>query len=122
MVEACNINQSLTSLGKVLYSLAGKQAHIPYRDSKLTHLLKDSLSGDAKTLIIVTVSPSQDDVSESTSTLSFGSRVACVEKGKAKQQVDKTKKPAKKKKSLTNFSEYETSAEISPSMASPRRK
>ncbi|CAG9316114.1 unnamed protein product [Blepharisma stoltei] len=120
MVEACNINQSLTSLGKVLYSLAAKQAHIPYRDSKLTHLLKDSLSGDAKTLMIICVNPSQDDVSETTSSLSFGSRVACVEKGKAKQQIEKSKKPAKKKKSQTNFSEYETSAEVSPTVISPR--
>lgn len=92
MVEACNINQSLSALGKVLYSLAGKQAHIPYRDSKLTHLLRDSLSGDAKTMMIVTVNPSQDDVSESSSSLSFGARVACVEKGKAKQKLKKKKK------------------------------
>lgn len=84
MTEACNINQSLTALGVVLHSLASKDKHIPYRDSKLTHLLKDSLSGDAKTLIIVTVSPSPSDVSETTSSLSFGSRVAKVEKGKAK--------------------------------------
>ena len=92
MFEACNINQSLTSLGKVLYSLAGKQAHIPYRDSKLTHLLRDSLSGDAKTLMIITVNPSPEDISESTSSLAFGARVASVEKGKAKQQTKKKKK------------------------------
>jgi hypothetical protein len=92
MVEACNINQSLSALGKVLYSLAGKQAHIPYRDSKLTHLLRDSLSGDAKTLMIITVNPSNDDVSETLSSLTFGSRVACVEKGKAKQKIKKKKK------------------------------
>lgn len=92
MFEACNINQSLSALGKVLYSLAGKQPHIPYRDSKLTHLLRDSLSGDAKTMMIITVNPSHEDVSESSSSLSFGSRVASVEKGKAKQQTKKKKK------------------------------
>jgi kinesin family protein C2/C3 len=85
LIEACNINQSLTALGKVLYGLAAKQAHIPYRDSKLTHLLKDSLSGDAKTLMVVQVSPTLADFNETTSSLSFGSRVACVEKGKAKK-------------------------------------
>jgi Kinesin motor domain len=92
MFEACNINQSLTTLGKVLSSLAGKQPHIPYRDSKLTHLLRDSLSGDAKTMMIITVNPSPEDVSESASSLSFGARVASVEKGKAKQQIKKKKK------------------------------
>ena len=92
MFEACNINQSLSALGKVLYSLAGKQPHIPYRDSKLTHLLRDSLSGDAKTMMIITVNPSPEDVSESSSSLSFGARVASVEKGKAKLQTKKKKK------------------------------
>lgn len=92
MVEACNINQSLSALGKVLYSLAGKQAHIPYRDSKLTHLLRDSLSGDAKTMMIITVNPSHEDVSETLSSLTFGARVASVEKGKAKQKIKKKKK------------------------------
>jgi kinesin family protein C2/C3 len=84
MVEACNINQSLSALGKVLYNLAAKQPHIPYRDSKLTHLLKDSLAGDAKTLMIVTVSPAVVDFAESTSSLQFGCRVSCVEKGRAR--------------------------------------
>ena len=114
MTEACNINQSLSALGKVLYNLAAKQSHIPYRDSKLTHLLKDSLSGDAKTLMIVTVSPSQSEASETCSSLSFGARVACVEKGKAKQN-DKSKKPTKKGR--PKLSEAETSAE---SYLSPR--
>lgn len=97
MVEACNINQSLSALGKVLYSLAAKQPHIPYRDSKLTHLLKDSLAGDAKTLMIVTVSPLGLDFAESTSSLQFGSRVAFVEKGRAKSKgKENIKRKAKK--------------------------
>jgi chromosome segregation ATPase len=99
MVEACNINQSLSSLGKVLCALAAKQNHIPYRDSKLTHLLKDSLSGDAKTLMIVTVSPSPYDCSESISTLAFGSRVASIEKGRAK--VDTKGKENKRSNSVS---------------------
>ena len=84
MVEACNINQSLAALGKVLSALASKQSHVPYRDSKLTHLLKDSLAGDAKTMVIVTVSPCLNDSAETLSSLAFGTRVACVEKGKAR--------------------------------------
>ena len=103
MFEACNINQSLSALGKVLSSLAGKQNHIPYRDSKLTHLLRDSLSGDAKTMMIITVNPSPEDVSESTSSLAFGSRVAIVEKGKAKQHTKKKKKKISQSEDVENW-------------------
>lgn len=83
--EACNINQSLTTLGKVLNGLAMKSPHIPYRESKLTHLLKDSLGGTAKTLLIIQCSPNPRDISETISTLQFGTRVMKVEKGKARQ-------------------------------------
>ena len=92
MVEACNINQSLAALGKVLSALASKQSHVPFRDSKLTHLLKDSLAGDAKTMVIVTVSPSLSDSAETLSALGFGTRVACVEKGKARPRSDSNRK------------------------------
>jgi len=51
--EAQNINQSLATLGKVILSLQAKQNHIPYRDSKLTHYLKDSIGGNSKTVIVV---------------------------------------------------------------------
>ena len=70
--EAMNINQSLTTLGKVFLALLHKQKHIPYRDSKLTHYLKDSLGGEAKTLLILQVSPSISDFGESLSSLNFG--------------------------------------------------
>ena len=53
-----NINLSLTSLGKVISSLAQKKGHCPYRDSKLTRLLKDSLGGNTRTAFITTISPS----------------------------------------------------------------
>jgi kinesin family protein 15 len=58
--EAGNINKSLTTLGMVINALATEKnkTHIPYRDSKLTCLLKDSLGGNSKTFIIATVSPS----------------------------------------------------------------
>jgi hypothetical protein len=57
-VEATKINLSLTALGKVITGLVqGKGAFVPYRDSKLTRLLKDSLGGNAKTIMIATISP-----------------------------------------------------------------
>ena len=55
--QAKKINLSLTSLGKVIKSLSERGSHIPYRDSKLTRIIKDSLGGNSKTTLIVTCSP-----------------------------------------------------------------
>eukprot|EP00494_Astrolonche_serrata_P024148 UN24406 len=57
LTEAKSINRSLTILGRVISSLTEGKSHIPYRDSKLTRLLSDSLGGNSKTCIIVTASP-----------------------------------------------------------------
>ncbi|KAE8704943.1 Detected protein of confused Function [Hibiscus syriacus] len=86
--EAQNINKSLSALGDVVYALATKSNHIPYRNSKLTHLLQDSLGGDSKTLMFVQISPSERDLSETLSSLNFATRVRGVELGPAKRQVD----------------------------------
>jgi hypothetical protein len=85
--ETLNINQSLSVLGKVFLALLNKKQHIPYRDSKLTHYLKDSLGGDSKTMLIMQVSPSASDAAETISTLNFGQRVSLVEKGQVNPQV-----------------------------------
>jgi kinesin family protein 5 len=77
--EAKNINKSLTMLGLVINSLTdGKSTHIPYRDSKLTRVLQDSLGGNSKTSLIITCSPSVYNESETLSTLRFGARAKCI--------------------------------------------
>ncbi|KAB5527409.1 hypothetical protein DKX38_021256 [Salix brachista] len=85
--EAQHINKSLSALGDVIASLAQKNPHVPYRNSKLTQLLQDSLGGQAKTLMFVHISPEPDALGETISTLKFAERVATVELGAA--QVNK---------------------------------
>ncbi|KAF6254437.1 hypothetical protein COO60DRAFT_1665196 [Scenedesmus sp. NREL 46B-D3] len=98
--EACHINKSLTTLGRVIMELVdaqrssgggrgssagggkssggSKARHVPYRDSRLTFLLQDSLGGNAKTLMIANISPSSVSYQETLSTLQFMSRAKCI--------------------------------------------
>uniref|UniRef100_A0A0E0GZF6 Kinesin motor domain-containing protein n=1 Tax=Oryza nivara TaxID=4536 RepID=A0A0E0GZF6_ORYNI len=81
--EAGNINRSLSQLGNLINILAeisqsGKQRHVPYRDSKLTFLLQESLGGNAKLAMICAVSPSQSCKSETLSTLRFAQRAKSI--------------------------------------------
>ncbi|KAM9854855.1 uncharacterized protein ACBR49_003398 [Aulostomus maculatus] len=87
LVEAAAINKSLTALGQVFSALKCNALHIPFRNSKLTHLLQPCLSGDAKCCVFVNVSPDMKDVAETLSTLQFGSTIRQVSLGKAAQNL-----------------------------------
>ncbi|KAH9509555.1 Kinesin-like protein kifc3 [Bulinus truncatus] len=89
--EAQSINKSLACLGDVIHALRNKHGHVPYRNSKLTYLLQDSLGGDSKTLMIVQVSPVEKNVSETACTLTFGQRVRNIELGAATRKVEHLK-------------------------------
>ncbi|KAJ6750067.1 hypothetical protein OIU85_000674 [Salix viminalis] len=72
--EAGEINKSLLTLGRVINALVEHSGHVPYRDSKLTRLLRDSLGGNTKTCIIATVSPSIHSLEETLNTLDYAHR------------------------------------------------
>ncbi|KAJ6393676.1 hypothetical protein OIU77_023000 [Salix suchowensis] len=86
--EAQHINKSLSALGDVIFSLAQKSQHVPYRNSKLTQVLQSSLGGQAKTLMFVQLNPDVDSYSETISTLKFAERVSGVELGAAKSNKE----------------------------------
>ncbi|CAN1275072.1 Kinesin-like protein KIN-5B [Linum perenne] len=88
--EAGEINKSLLTLGRVINALAEHTAHIPYRDSKLTRLLRDSLGGKTKTCIIATISPSGHSLEETLSTLDYAHRAKNIRnKPEANQKISK---------------------------------
>ncbi|KAL5332841.1 P-loop containing nucleoside triphosphate hydrolase protein [Aspergillus crustosus] len=85
--EAGLINKSLLTLGRVINALVDKSQHIPYRESKLTRLLQDSLGGRTKTCIIATVSPARTNMEETISTLDYAFRAKNI---RNKPQINST--------------------------------
>ncbi|THG16535.1 hypothetical protein TEA_011771 [Camellia sinensis var. sinensis] len=86
--EAQYINKSLSALGDVVFALAQKSSHIPYRNSKLTQVLQSALGGHAKTLMFVQLNPELNSYSETVSTLKFAERVSGVELGTARSSKE----------------------------------
>ncbi|XP_037494620.1 kinesin-like protein KIN-14T isoform X2 [Jatropha curcas] len=79
--EGKAINLSLSALGDVINALQSKKRHIPYRNSKLTQVLKDSLGDDSKTLMLVHVSPKEEDLCETICSLNFATRAKNIHLG-----------------------------------------
>ncbi|KZT59011.1 kinesin-domain-containing protein [Calocera cornea HHB12733] len=93
--EAKKINKSLSALGMVINALTdGKSTHIPYRDSKLTRILQESLGGNSRTTLIINCSPSSYNEAETLSTLRFGMRAKNI---KNKARVNAELSPAELK-------------------------
>ncbi|OQS01522.1 kinesin-like protein [Achlya hypogyna] len=91
--EGCKINLSLSALGNVISALVdGKGKHIPYRDSKLTRLLQDSLGGNTKTVMVAAISPADYNFDETLSTLRYANRAKNI---KNKPTVNEDPKDAK---------------------------
>ena len=114
--EAKKINKSLSALGMVINALTdGKSSHVPYRDSKLTRILQESLGGNSRTTLIINCSPSSYNDTETLSTLRFGMRAKSI-KNKAKVNAELSPAElkamlAKAKNNITNFENYIASLE-----------
>ena len=85
--EAGHINKSLSALGNVMEALDRKASHVPYRDSKLTYLLQDSLGGNSRTMMVVTICPDASAYDESVHALQFATRVRRIQIGAAQRNV-----------------------------------
>ena len=109
--EAKKINKSLSALGMVINALTdGRSSHVPYRDSKLTRILQESLGGNSRTTLIINCSPSSYNDAETLSTLRFGMRAKSI-KNKAKVNAELSPAElkamlAKAKANMTNFENY----------------
>lgn len=109
--EAKKINKSLSALGMVINALTdGKSSHVPYRDSKLTRILQESLGGNSRTTLIINCSPSSYNDVETLSTLRFGMRAKSI-KNKAKVNAELSPTELKQllgkaKTQITTFENY----------------
>jgi kinesin family protein 5 len=108
--EAKKINKSLSALGMVINNLTdGKSVHIPYRDSKLTRILQESLGGNSRTTLIINCSPSSYNDAETISTLRFGMRAKAIKnKAKINAEISPAELKAMLKKAQSQITSFES--------------
>ncbi|RDW79469.1 kinesin-like protein [Coleophoma cylindrospora] len=108
--EAKKINKSLSALGMVINNLTdGKSSHIPYRDSKLTRILQESLGGNSRTTLIINCSPSSYNDAETLSTMRFGMRAKAIKnKAKINAEISPAELKAMLKKTQSQVTTFET--------------
>lgn len=106
--EAKKINKSLSALGGVINSLTdGKSSHIPYRDSKLTRILQESLGGNSRTTLIINASPCAYNLDETISTLRFGVRAKSIKnKARVNAELSPTELKALLRKAQSDAAKY----------------
>ncbi|MEQ2266272.1 hypothetical protein XENORESO_010230 [Xenotaenia resolanae] len=118
--EAAKINLSLSALGNVISALVdGRSTHVPYRDSKLTRLLQDSLGGNAKTVMIAAVGPAHKSFNETLATLRYASR---AKKIKNKPRINEDPKDALLREFQQEIARLKAQLEEQGMLAKERRK
>ncbi|KAI5300318.1 hypothetical protein KEM56_002548 [Ascosphaera pollenicola] len=107
--EAKKINKSLSALGMVINALTdGRSSHVPYRDSKLTRILQESLGGNSRTTLIINCSPSSYNDAETVSTLRFGVRAKAIKnKAKINAELSPTELKSLLRKAQTTITTFE---------------
>ncbi|XP_015242871.1 PREDICTED: kinesin-like calmodulin-binding protein isoform X3 [Cyprinodon variegatus] len=108
--EANSINKSLSALGDVISALSAELPHVPYRNSKLTQVMQDSLGGNAKTLMIVNISPSEHNLEETITSLIYATRVKAITNN-AQRNVD-SKEIAQLKEVIMKLKSGQTVEEV----------
>ena len=125
--EGGAINKSLTTLGKVIHALSEKKKHVPYRESTLTWLLKDSLGGNSRTWVLAAISPSSDCVEETVSTLRWADRArkvqchAVVNENPTTRLISALRAEIAQLKALTEETKGHNSAEVEDMLTENQR-
>lgn len=117
--EGISINKSLSTLSKVIEALVTHASHIPYRESSLTRLLKDSLGGNAKTVMIACVSPADTNLSETVNTLRWADQARKIENKPTVNMDPTTAEILKLKKRISELEEIVSNYESGSSFGNP---